>query len=66
MSFNGTVVYYLSCGCPDKIKGIRSCGIKDVYKYYLLNRVRDVNNLLDYTAYLKYLRKSKEKNAGRS
>jgi len=66
MSFNETVVYYLSCGCPDKIKDIRSAGIKDVYKYYLLNRVRDVNNLLEHIAYIKYLRKSEEKNAGRS
>ncbi|MDR3625272.1 MAG: hypothetical protein P4L45_00480 [Ignavibacteriaceae bacterium] len=54
------VVYYLSNGDPGRIKEIRCTNIKDVYKYYLLNREKDINSLLEHAAYLKYLKKMEE------
>jgi hypothetical protein len=60
------IVYYLSNGDPGRIGEIRSTKIKDVYKYYLLNREKDINSLLEHIAYLKYLKKTEEKNASRS
>ena len=66
LTFNEAIVYYLSNGDPGKIKKIRNAGINDLHKYYLLNRARDLNSLLDHIAYLKYLKRLEEKNAAKS
>jgi hypothetical protein len=60
------MICYLSNGDISKIRKLRSTGENDLRKYYLLNRAKDLNNLLDYIAYLKYLKKLDVKNAGKT
>jgi hypothetical protein len=59
------MIYYLSSGNAAVIKNMKDTPISSLHKYYLLNRARDLNALLDHIAHLKYLRRLDEKNAGK-
>jgi hypothetical protein len=66
LSFNEALVYYLSDGDPGKISAVRNASMSNLYKYYLLKRINDLNILIDHIAYLKYLKRLEEKNAGKT
>jgi len=54
-------LYYLSNGNPGEIKVLMKTKEKDVLNYYYINRVNDLNSLLDHIAHIKYLKENEEK-----
>lgn len=59
-----TIIFYLTDGNPAKIKQMRKTKEKDVLDYYYLNRVQNLNELLDHIAYIKHLKEEAKNNHG--
>lgn len=49
------MIYYLSGGDPTKIKMLRNTNLEDLYKYYYLKRITQINIMLDDIAYAEHL-----------
>ena len=60
-SFIESILYYLSQSDPTKIKEFHKTKLKHIYSYYYLNRIKDLNELLDQIAYLRHIKELEKK-----
>jgi len=54
-------LYYLSDGNPVLAGQMRKVKAKQLYNYYYINRVKELNELLDHIAYLKHLKEEENR-----
>ena len=60
-SFIENILYYLSKGDPGRIRDLRRTKLKDIYNYYYLSRIKDLDELLGHIAYLRHMKELEKK-----